>query len=221
MKKFILLLLSTVLIWSCSSSGGDEPIEKNTFTISLSTSSITFPDTKINETSELTFKINNTGNQTITFSDIATPTGFSVTPISGSIATGASKTITLTFEPIDVKSYSGGIFITSNATNNNNLNCSGDGVSNSAIIANYETNIKPIMSQSCGSTNTNSCHGAAKASGVQLTSYALVKAEFQDNSSAGPLAQIESGSMPRNSSKLPQSTIDIIKNWINNDFQEN
>ena len=76
------------------------------------------------------------------------------------------------------------------------------------------------MTQSCGTNNTNSCHGAAKAGGVDLRTFALVKSEFQDNSSNGALSEIESGSMPQGSSKLSQSTIDLIKNWINNNFVE-
>jgi hypothetical protein len=218
MKNLVLLLFTAMFISSCSSSGDDEPMEQNTSTISLSTTSISFTDTKINETSDITFNINNTGNQIITFSSITAPDGYTPSPTSGTISSGANKTITLTFAPSEVKTYSGSIFITSNATNNIDLSVSGDGIANSAAKANYETNIKPIMTQNC---STTACHGSSKSGGIELSTYTQVKAEFQDNTRTGSLAQIENGDMPRNASKLPQATIDLIKKWISDGFLEN
>lgn len=76
----------------------------------------------------------------------------------------------------------------------------------------YNANVKSIMSSSC-----TGCHGNPTSNGApfSLTTYGEVKPR-----AAGILAAISSGAMPKGGSKLPQSTINIIDQWIKDGLLE-
>ena len=73
--------------------------------------------------------IQNTGTGTLVISSINYPTGFSGDWSGGSIAAGATQTVTVSFNPSLVQTYSGTISVSSNATmGTNSIPCSGSGI---------------------------------------------------------------------------------------------
>jgi len=79
----------------------------------------------------------------------------------------------------------------------------------------YTNTVKAIIDSNC---TTSACHDSSSpAAGLNLTTYEGVKGGFQNN---GALAQIESGAMPKNTSDLSTTTINKIKAWIANNYEE-
>ena len=195
---------------------GKGTAEPATFLVSLSTSALAFDDLTINEMSTKNLIISNTGNQIIDISNITVPTGFSISATTATINPGTNVSLIITFSPTEVKSYTGSISITSNATNvPSNITINGNGI---AVVANstFTADIAPIINQGC---NVTGCHNSAtKASGLDLSTYALVKTAFGKTGSLSAIGRIESGNMPKNGSKLSQDKIDKLKNWIQNNF---
>ncbi|MEO7933384.1 MAG: choice-of-anchor D domain-containing protein [Chthoniobacterales bacterium] len=87
--------------------------------ISLDGNGLVWDQQVIGESSQKIFNIKNTGNSPLTITDIVYPAGFSGA-WSGSIAPGASQTVTVTFAPTAAGTYSGDIEIHSDATSGNN-----------------------------------------------------------------------------------------------------
>ncbi len=80
----------------------------------------------------------------------------------------------------------------------------------------WNKDIKAIVTNSCA---LSGCHDASTASGsYALNSYAGVK-KIADNGRF--IAVIESGTMPKNSSKLDNCTINKVRRWINTGALEN
>ncbi|MDO3694298.1 choice-of-anchor D domain-containing protein [Wenyingzhuangia sp. chi5] len=183
--------------------------------IQSSKTSLSFADVQTNNTKQLTFSINNTGNQNINSIILSKNSAqFIINPTSFSLAVNASKTITVDFTPTKVQSYNDVITITAENTILANVNLSGNGIE-SIPATTYTKDIQPIMNNSCATTG---CHkGTNPASGIGLETYALTKDAFENH---GALIQIELGEMPRNASKLPQVTIDLIKKWIADGYPE-
>jgi len=78
---------------------------------STSMSSLFFNDVKVGSSSSQSFSLNNTDSCPVNFS-ISYPSGFSVSPISGTVNGGGSQYITVTFSPSSEQSYSGSLSIT-------------------------------------------------------------------------------------------------------------
>ncbi len=93
------------------------------------TGNLSFGDVIINQTSQLTYIINNTGTTDLTVSSITYPTGFTGNWNSGVIAAGGNQIVTVTFAPIAEQNYSGVVTVNSNATSGTNtLAVSGNGI---------------------------------------------------------------------------------------------
>ena len=107
-----------------------------TRTISLSTSSLNFGNEVVGGSIPLGVAVKNTGNSSLTISQIAvTGTGFSV--LSGilgtTIAAGQTSELNVVFAPKATGSVTGKVTITSNATNSpNSVSVSGTGVSSTS-----------------------------------------------------------------------------------------
>lgn len=79
----------------------------------------------------------------------------------------------------------------------------------------YTNTVKAITSSNC---TASACHdNIAPQQGINLTNYAGVKSAFQ---SQGALAQIESGTMPKDTDDLSAATINKIKDWIANNYAQ-
>jgi hypothetical protein len=91
-------------------------------------------------TAERTFTINNSGNQTLTFTSMSSvggtgSAGYVVTPTSGTIAPGATQTVTVRFAPTIVQFYSNVLTIASDQTSGGSeINVSGIGVRDLPLI---------------------------------------------------------------------------------------
>jgi hypothetical protein len=221
MKKHFLVLTSIAMFSfiGCGSSADDtEEMISKTFTGTATLSQSTFIDTEINLNNTVDLTIKNTGNQTLTISSInSSNNAFVISPTTSTINSDSEKKFTVTFTPTEEKIYTTIISAVSNSTTALTVTASGKGIAKTnALKTTYNTNIKPIMTQSCA---TAGCHNStSKSSGIDLSTFALVKAGFQ---SKGCLAEIESGRMPKNGSKLSQTTIDLIKKWISDGYLEN
>lgn len=72
----------------------------------------------------------------------------------------------------------------------------------------WSKDIKGIVDNSCA---ISGCHNAAASGGYNLSNFAGVKMMVDNNRF---LAVIESGSMPKNASKLDNCTINKVRSWI-------
>jgi uncharacterized protein (TIGR02145 family) len=129
---------------SCSGAGVSTP----TRIISLS-GNLSFGNINVNQSSQKTFIISNTGNSTLTVSSISFPSGFSGS-WSGTIVAGGSKSVTVTFSPTSTTAYGGTITVNSDKTSGTNtISCSGAGVSTPTRIISLSGNL------SFGNINVN------------------------------------------------------------------
>lgn len=91
------------------------------------------------DSSPQTFQINSVGALPLQISSLTVPDGFKVSGFtSGSIASGQSKTVTVTFSPTEVKDYDAKIIINSNAANNGGktITVKGSGTANTTFAGN-------------------------------------------------------------------------------------
>jgi uncharacterized membrane protein len=82
----------------------------------------------------------------------------------------------------------------------------------------YSTHIKPIIQNAC-----QGCHsGTAPGGGINLATYAGVKAIADNGKFLGSISQLTGYSaMPKNGSKLTDCQITMVKLWINQGAPEN
>lgn len=85
-----------------------------------------FGVTDKNLSSQLTFTINNLGDGALEITNLSFPDGFSGDWTGGTIPLGGSQIVTITFSPIEVKTYSGDITVTS-AAGTSSIGVSGEG----------------------------------------------------------------------------------------------
>ena len=83
----------------------------------------------------------------------------------------------------------------------------------------YNNDIKAIMNASCA---LSGCHDASsREAGINLSSYAVVKAESANDRFLGSIEhQASYRAMPEGESKLPQASIQKIYCWIQNGAPE-
>lgn len=216
MKKqivFSLTILTLMLFSACSSSGGDsidEPMNNDTFLISLSETDLDFGDVSTAANDSKSFTINNTGTGSISISGITSNSNFSVSPSSATIAPGANTSFAITFSPNSVKEFTQTVSITSNATNGSGtISLSGYGVDPF-----YVSTIAPIVAQSCATTN---CHSSSnKAAGIAMSTFLESKTAFIDDKAWD---EIDTGRMPRTGS-LTQTQKDNLLKWIESDYTD-
>lgn len=103
--------------------------------ISLS-GDLTFGSVPVGSSSQQILTITNTGNSTLTITNILLPTGFSGDWTFATVAPGATTNLTVTFSPIAVVSYGGTITVESDATGGNDtVTANASGVGLGALIA--------------------------------------------------------------------------------------
>lgn len=95
------------------------------------TGNLAFGNVAVGQTATATFTISNTGNSTLTFSGMTctcSVAAFSVSPASGTVPPGGSKSVTVYFTPVSATAYGGVLSVTSDATSGSNtINLSGTG----------------------------------------------------------------------------------------------
>ncbi|MDX2111053.1 MAG: leucine-rich repeat protein [Verrucomicrobiota bacterium] len=140
------------------------------------TGTLAFGDVVYNESATLTFTLSNTGTDTLTVSAIHYPAGFSGDWTNGTIAAGASQTVTVTFSHMAIQSYSGTITVDADqSSGDNTIACSGTGISipvvtrNISVIGDLDFDDVPINnSQTKPFTITNSGTGTLTVSSITL-----------------------------------------------------
>lgn len=75
-----------------------------------------FGDVQVGRSDQLTLSITNSGDTTLTVSNVTYPAGFSGDYSSGTIAPGAAQNVTVTFSPVVAQPYSGTMRIASDST---------------------------------------------------------------------------------------------------------
>jgi len=102
--------------------------------------SLAFGNILTNRVSQKTLTIANSGNRSLTVTSIVCPDGFSASPTSFTVASGGSQSVTVTFSPVAVQSYSGDITVNSDKTSGSNvIPCSGQGLDNQTPIVTVHT----------------------------------------------------------------------------------
>lgn len=101
---------------------------------------LAFGEVNINETADRTFTISNSGNTVLTFTGFTcagntSTAGFTATPTSGTVAAGATVTVTIRFSPTVARFYSCVLTVTADHTaGGNQINVSGIGVNNTPLF---------------------------------------------------------------------------------------
>jgi hypothetical protein len=107
-----------------------------TRTLSLSTSSLSFGNETVGDLSTLGIGVKNTGNSSVTISQVAVSgTGFGIAGgfVGATIAAGQTATLNVVFAPKTTGGVTGKVTISSNATNSpNSISTAGTGVSSTA-----------------------------------------------------------------------------------------
>lgn len=148
--------------------------------VSLSTTSLTMDQTLQNTSSAAkTVTLHNTGTGALSISSVASSVSqFSVTHTCGaSVAAGASCTLSVTFTPTAVQSYSGTINIVSNAsTSPNQISVTGAGSATAVPVARLSPTSLSLASTKQGMTSaavsttlTNNGPGSLTLSGLSMT----------------------------------------------------
>jgi hypothetical protein len=113
-----------------------------------------FGSVQVGQISQRTLTISNSGNSTLTVSNINYPTSFSGNWSSGSVSAGGSQNITVTFAPSKAINYSGNLTVYSDKTDGTNIKyLSGTGTSVSTRIIRLEGNLN-FGSVEIGNTRT-------------------------------------------------------------------
>lgn len=93
---------------------------------------LTFETTDIEETSTLSFTVENTGDTDIEVTSITMPDGYTVSMTAFTVAIGTSTDVEVTFAPSEAKTYAGEMVIQSNA-GETRVNITGEGTIITAI----------------------------------------------------------------------------------------
>ena len=81
----------------------------------------------------------------------------------------------------------------------------------------YDSNIKSIINTSCA---TSGCHNSASNSaGLTLENYSQVRNAFMNRNALGRMENVNAPMPPPGN--LPNTTIQIIKNWRDQGYLEN
>lgn len=83
----------------------------------------------------------------------------------------------------------------------------------------YTEHIKPIIDANCVACHSNPSVGGAS---VPMTNYSQVKNVFENTDALDRMNRQpgESGFMPKNDSRLPQVSIDLVEQWMNEGYLE-
>ena len=89
---------------------------------------LAFANLSVDSSAQVTLRIANTGNSTLTVSSINYPSGFSGNWLGGTIGAGSSRLLTVTFAPTAEISYAGTVTVNANQTSGvNTIEASGTG----------------------------------------------------------------------------------------------
>ena len=131
-------ILCASMAVSCGTSSPTSPTPAATPTgatrVITVTGDLAFGYVDLGLTAERTFTINNSGNQTLTYTSMSSvggtgSAGYLVTPTSGTIAPGGVQTVHVRFSPTIVQFYSNVLTVASDQTSGGSeINVSGIGV---------------------------------------------------------------------------------------------
>jgi len=127
---WIVLLVSLGIV-GCDSDPTTAPTTGKIISVS---GDLAFGNVKVGETVQRTFTISNSGNQVLTFTGITATggtgaTGFTASPLTGTVQPGSSVTITVFFKPLTTGPFSTVATVTSDATSGTGtINVSGTGI---------------------------------------------------------------------------------------------
>ncbi len=101
---------------------------------------INFGDVPVGESSAIDMQIKNMGTQDLVITEITYPTDFSGENYSGTLASGATKTISVSFDPTEIRDYQDTSIVVSNAaTGNDRVSLTGKGLgSGIALLPNLD-----------------------------------------------------------------------------------
>ena len=119
-------LFVLALMAACGKDTPAAPTQTSAITLS---GNMNFGNLTVGTSATSTLTIANTGAGELTVTNVSYPSGFTGTFASGTIPANGSQTVTVTFAPIAVQSYSGNITVTGNqASGTNTIAVAGAGV---------------------------------------------------------------------------------------------
>ena len=158
--------------------GADSMYSTQSFTLTIApatriigvSGNLTFWQVIVGMTPTAILTITNSGNSTLNVSGISYPTGFSGA-WSGSIASGGSHNVTVTFAPVAVASYGGTVTVTSDATSGTStIAASGTGAQPMTVSKLQATvNFAKPNKDSCSLTATLNLGASFQPNGQTLT----------------------------------------------------
>jgi hypothetical protein len=132
MLRRALPLVLLVVIAACSKDSPTSPTPPPAVTRIISLSgSLNFGPTEVGSTAERTFQIHNSGSDPLTVTSLSSqnPNNFPVSWASGVIPPGGVQSVTVRFQPTDVKSYDTVLRVNGNQTaGSNGINIEASGV---------------------------------------------------------------------------------------------
>jgi hypothetical protein len=200
---YILTVAVVTLSVACHNnpSGGTPTTPTSTTTTPTKIISVTgnlaFGNVNIGSKAQATFTIANSGNTTLTFTSLSAvggsgPAGYTANPTSGTVAPGASLTVTVFFAPTAVQFYSAVLTVVGDQTSGNNaINVSGTGVNANPLTLSGTVTDKATGAPLGGATvvittGPNSNQSAStNGSGAYTLSNLLATASISVNAQAG------------------------------------
>lgn len=123
--------------------------------ISLSTTNIVFPNTAVGSSSQLSFIVYNVGNARLSVTNITSDNArFVASPTSFNVDAGSSRTVSITFSPVDTLLQTGQLSIFHNAPESPSIvNLSGRGTTAVILSEGFEGGVFPAGWTTGGSAN--------------------------------------------------------------------
>lgn len=142
MKRLAFVLFLAALATACGSSttAPTATVPAATTRIITVSGNLAFGDVNIGATSDRTFTVNNSGTGTLTFTSVSASggtgtAGYTATPTSGTIAPGATLTMTVRFAPTIAQFYSAVLSVVGDQTSGGAaINVSGSGINNTPLF---------------------------------------------------------------------------------------
>lgn len=143
MKRIVASLVLAAASAACG--GSSSPAAPSTPTVAATriitvSGDLAFGNVNFGDTPTRTFTIANSGNATLTYTGLTCAggtgcTGYTASPLTGTVAPGASVTVTLKFTPTIAQFYSAVMSVTGDQTSGNAaINISGTGINNTPIF---------------------------------------------------------------------------------------
>ncbi len=198
LKRSLLFVTFSILILSCSKSEdeGTQPVAVAPSALSYSPNSLTVTQGTAATSATPTI----TSSSAVSYAITSSPATTAVTINSQGVIAASSS--------LPAGTYAISVTATNTAGSKTFANAYTITVNAASTAVTFNNTVKAIIQNNCGS-----CHNG-------FTTYATATSKIDAILSRINLAQGATGMMPKNGTKLPQATIDLIQKWKDDGLQE-